>query len=302
VTRWLLAVPFGLLAAYAVWAAFRYTRMISNIFMGLVYKSSWTPSLAARGEKVSILDSSDREIPALVAGEGRDGKLALFCHESGHGKESWERYAAFLADAGWRVLAIDLDEKDNPLSQWPDAADVERFLTAARWAKKAFQPAAPVLLFGVSKGANVVLAASLSMPMPCLVVSDGLFSMKQMFRDRIRRWAPILVRPNLFGENYPDWVVNGFTGLGLWHCQRRSRRRFVDTERCLRQAHPPLLMIHGDADDLVPTSHQEFLRALPSARVSHWTAAGARHNEAAIVDRDRYEKKIMDFLRTGSEA
>ena len=305
-THWLLALPFAVLAVYSAFSAFKYTRLISNIFMGLVYKPSWRPS-SSRGEKMSILDSSDREILALCAGEGRGGKLAVFCHESGQGKESWERYAAFLVDAGWRVLSFDFDEKedsgaDNPLSQWPDDKDVERLLTAVRWAKKAYAPAGPLVLFGVSKGANVALGASARMPMPCVVVADGLFSMKEIFRDYIRKWAPILVKPNLFGEHYPGWVVNLFTELGFWHCQRRSGKKFIDVESSLRGAHAPLLMIHGEADDYVPASHQKFLQRLPRGTASHWTASGAGHNEAAIVGRGVYEEKILDFLNQASPA
>ena len=304
--RWLFVVPFIILAAYSVFSSFKYTRMISNIFMGLVYKPDWKPSLPVRGEKASILDSSDHEIQALVFGEGRDGKLALFCHESGQGKESWERYASFLADAGYRVFSVDFDERStdekNSLTQWPDELDVERLLTAVRWAKKAYEPAAPIVLFGVSKGANVALAASARLSVPSLVVADGLFSMKEIFRDYIRRWAPILVKPNLFGEHYPDWVVNIFTEFGFWHCQRRSGKKFVDVEYCLRAPHAPVLMIHGESDDYVPAPHREFLQKLPKGRASHWTASGAGHNEAALVHRVSYEKKVLDFLKGTSEA
>ena len=38
--RWLLTLPFCALAVYSVFSAFKYTRMISNIFMELVYKPS----------------------------------------------------------------------------------------------------------------------------------------------------------------------------------------------------------------------------------------------------------------------
>ena len=122
--------------------------------------------------------------------------------------------------------------------------------------------------------------------------------MKEIFRDYIRKWAPILVKPNLFGEHYPDWVVNIFTQLGFWHCERRSGRRFIDVEKLLRRRHTPLLMIHGENDDYVPGSHQKYLRRLEKARAAaaHFVVPQAGHNEAVTLKRDLYEKTVLDFL------
>ena len=295
-------VPLIVVLTYSVFSAFKYTRMISNIFMGLVYKSSWQPDFRARGEKIGILDSSDKEIDALVFDKKDAFCTVIFCHESGATKESWEKYASFLPDAGCRLLSVDFDEKipegeTNALTQWPDERDTERLLVAIRWVKKAY-PASPILLFGVSKGANIALAASFRSPAVSAVIADGLFSMKEIFRDYIRKWAPILVKPNLFGEHYPDWVVNIFTQLGYWHCERRSGRKFIDVERLLRKKHVPLLMIHGENDDYVPGSHQKFLRRLEKARhsVPHFVAPRAGHNEAVTLERDQYEKTVRVFL------
>lgn len=298
----LFLIPLMIVLAYAFFSAFKYTRMISNIFMGLVYKASWQPDFHPRGEKISILDSSDKEIEALVVGKKNPNYTVIFCHESGANKESWEKYAFFLPEAGCRVLSVDFDEKNqeghaNALTQWPEERDVERLLTIIRWVKKAYAQT-PIVLFGVSKGANIALAAAFQTSSVNAVIADGLFSMKEIFRDYIRKWAPILVRPNLFGEHYPNWVVNIFTQLGYWHCQRRSGRKFVDVEKLLGQKHVPLLMIHGENDDYVPSRHQIFLRRLEALRRhgTHWVVPQAGHNEAVTLKRDLYEKEVLDFL------
>ena len=296
-----LLFPLVLFLAYAVFSAFKYTRMISNIFMGLVYKSS-QQDFRARGEKIVILDSSDKEIEALTVDKKNPGCTVIFCHESGANKDSWEKYASFLPEAGCRVLSIDFDEKTvegeaNALTQWPHESDVERLLTVIRWTKKVY-PGSPVVLFGVSKGANIALAASFRSPTAQAVVADGLFSMKEIFRDYIRKWAPILVKPNLFGEDYPDWVVNIFTQLGFWNCERLSGRKFIDVEKLLRKKHTPLLMIHGGKDDYVPAHHQKFLHRLEAGRCSaaHFVVPQAGHNEAITMQRGLYEKEVLDFL------
>ena len=156
----------------------------------------------------------------------------------------------------------------------------------------------PVLLFGVSKGANIALAAAFRTPSVNAVVADGLFSMKEIFRDYIRKWAPILVKPNLFGDHTPNWVVNIFSQMGYWNCERLSGRKFIDVEKLLRQKHAPLLMIHGENDDYVPGHHQKFLKSLEAARypAAHLVIPQAGHNEAVTLQRDFYEKEILDFL------
>lgn len=289
---------------YSVHSGFKYTRMIANIFLSLVYKPPRESFSSGRGEKVSILSSSDVQLEALFC-EARDPKaIVIFCHESGSSKESWEKYAFFLPQQGFHVLSIGYQEKSgssvkNTLHQWPAAEDVERLLVAIRWAKKAVKEHQPVVLFGVSMGADIALAASSREPAVKAVIADGLFSMKEIFRDYIRKWAPVLVRPNLFGEDYPDWVVNIFTNLGFWYSQKKAKKIFVDVEKILCKPHPPLLMIYGENDDYIPVTHQHFLQnknnfSKTSARL---IVSGAGHNEAIVLGRETYEKAILDFLR-----
>lgn len=293
--------PLAVAAAYFAHAMFKYSRMISNIFMSLVYRPRLDFAPSPRGEKVTILDSSDKEIPALVIESRRGKRLAIFCHESGATKESWEKYAHFLPPLGYHVLALDYGEPgaeagENPLSQWPSDREVERLLVAIRWAKKAFPADTKIVLFGVSNGADIAFAASFLDPNISAVVADGLFSMKEIFRDYIRRWAPVLVRPNLFGEKCPEWIVDFFAGLGFRRCQRDARRRFVEVESLLRRKHVPLLMIHGEADDYVPERHQRRLERLAGRRAERFVAGGAGHNEAVRMAPEGYENVVRVFL------
>jgi len=290
-------------AAYFVHSGFKYTRMISNIFLSLVYRPETESFSSSTGEKITILDSSDHEIETVFARTPGAKKLVIFCHESGALKESWERYAYFFPDLGYQVLSLDLGNKTagfdaNFLSQWPTENDVEKVVTAIRWAKRAIRPDLELVLFGVSNGADIALAASFRDPSVLAVVADGLFSMKEIFRDYIRKWAPILVKPNLFGDHCPDFLVNTFTNLGFWYSQKKSERRFIDVEKLLKKPHAPLLVIHGQEDHYVSESHQRFLEKLGAAqeRFDRLVVPKASHNQAVIFDRELYEQKIKRFL------
>lgn len=291
------------LMTYGIHSGFKYTRMINNIFLSLVYRPESENFSSSMGEKMTILDSSDREIETIFVGKPGVKRLVIFCHESGASKESWERYAYFLPDLGYQVLSLDLGNKAaalevNSLSQWPTESDVEKVLTAIRWAKKATGPDARLVLFGVSNGADIAFAASFRDPAVAVVIADGLFSMKEIFRDYIRKWGPILVKPNLFGENFPDFIVNIFTNLGFWYSRRKSAKQFVDIEKLLKRRHVPLLVIHGEADDYVSESHRKFLGKIAGdvETFHRLVVPKASHNQAVVFGRDLYEQKIRNFL------
>ncbi len=298
----LLSVLFIFYLAYTV---FKYTRMISHIFLSLKYRPSIEAVVVSRGAPIEILDSSDHHIQAIFLEKERSKKLAIFCHESGAGRESWEKYAYFLPDIGFSILSVDLDaasdaEGVNTLSQWPTHNQMERLSTAIRWAKRAISSDVAIVLFGVSNGADVALAASFYDTAVKAVITDGLFSMKEVFRDYIRKWAPILVKPNFFGDRHPKWVIGIFASLGFWYSEKRSGKRFVDVEYFLRVKHKPLFMIYGQQDDYVPESHREFLSKMNQKKNVSFSLVvpNAKHNESVLVAREDYQRDVETFLET----
>ncbi len=302
--QFFLLIPLFVVAVYSVHSGFKYTRMISNIFLGLKYKPAYEAVTSTLGEKISILDSGGHEMGAILVEKKNADKLLIFCHDSGSTKEFWEKYAYFFPDLGFQVLSVDfLNEASqvpgSPLSQWPDQEEVKKMKLVLHWARTAFKPGTKIVLFGVSKGADIALAASVGEPQVAGVIADGLFSMREVFSDYIRKWAPILVKPNLFGEKYPGWVVHLFSSLGFWYCQKKSKREFVDVEKIMRKKQIPLLMIHGEEDDYISGTHQKFLHRLGSGGVNSGclTVPKAGHNQGVTLNREAYEKTITDFLR-----
>ena len=295
---------FGMLVSYSVFAAFKYTRMIGNIFVSLVYRPPLENLSSTMGERIMILDSSDHEIEAILARSGGAKTCVIFCHESGVSKDSWEKYAAFLPRLGFHVLSMDFENKTIPdvqasVSPWPSFEDVKKLLMVIHWTKKAFDPNINVVLFGISKGADIALAASTMEDRVKAVIADGLFSMREILRDYIRKWGPILVKPNFFGEHYPAWLVEIFSNLGFWYCQKKAHVQFIDVEKFLTSKHPPVLMIHGEEDDYVTPHHQVFLEKLGRSEltaVQRLVIPQAKHNQAVMVGKEIYEERIFEFL------
>lgn len=303
VVRILIAVAVLVPAIYFIHSLFKYTSLISRIFLGLVYEPQIENFSSSRGEKISILDSAGHEIQAHFVENKGSQKALIFCPESGASKDSWEKYAFFFPGWGFHVLSVDLKPSDpsspsQALAQWPCQDDVERLVTAIRWAKKAVGASSEIYLFGVSNGSNMALGAASMEESVKGVICDGLFSMKEIFREYIRRWAPMLVKPAFIGERLPEWVVNLYANLGFWYSQKQSKTRFVDAESLLGRRKKPLLLIHGENDDYVTTSHQRLLERFAGQRSGYERlfVPEARHNQSVAVAREAYEKRIFEFL------
>ncbi len=309
--RWIFVMlaPLTVALVYSLFSLFKYTRMISNIFLSLVYSPQLEPPAPAmNGERITILDSGGEEIEAFFVRALELHGVAIFCHESGATKESWEKYAYFLPALGWGVLSVDFGSQaaqpdKNSLSQWPTETEMRKLVTVIRWAKKAYDPKDGVVLFGVSNGADIALAASFCDPVVRAVVADGLFSMKEIFRDYIRKWAPILVKPNFLGEHVPEWIVNLFASLGFWYSQRKCSKRFIDVERLLARRHVPIFLVYGAEDDYVSPAHRRFLVKIDRSREAGGglVVPNARHNQAVLVGREVYQRDITAFLRNRVE-
>ena len=302
----ILLFPLFIILVYSIHSGFKYTRMISNIFLSLVYNPPVEPPLSSSvGERITILDSGGGQTEGLFVECKRSKQLAIFCHESGATKESWEKYAYFLPGLGFHVLSVDIKDAPaqadkNSLTQWPTQEDAQKLLKVIHWTKRAISEDVAIVLFGVSNGADIAFAASFNDPAVKGVVADGLFSMKEIFRDYIRKWGPILVKPNLFGEKYPDWVVNIFTNLSFWYTQKKCGKEFIDVEKLLHKKHAPLLMIHGQEDDYIPETHQRFLEKMNVKKevLQRLIVPKAKHNEAVVLGGQVYKEKVAAFLRT----
>jgi fermentation-respiration switch protein FrsA (DUF1100 family) len=68
-----------------------------------------------------------------------------------------------------------------------------------------------------------------------------------------------------------------------------------NTERRIGKIHVPLLLIHGDADDVVPFSQGEAVYKGANQPKTFWRVSGARHNDLLYVAGDEYLKHLRAF-------
>ena len=158
----------------------------------------------------------------------------------------------------------------------------------ARYAAKRFGPQTPIVLSGLSMGAATVLMASdLELPSNvAAIIADSPYS------------APIAILEKVCHDRgYPVALCRPFLYLGalvfghflISSCNAKDAVRATDI---------PILLLHGEADHLVPCEMTNEIKAAGKSRIEAVTFPDAGHGLAYISDPPRYEAAIVDFLNS----
>lgn len=171
----------------------------------------------------------------------------------------------FKAD-GFALLAVDYRGYGGSTGK-PTVANSERDALAiwdwigARW------PA--VVVYGRSVGSGPAVALAAQRPVAGLILESPFTSLGAM----ARRSFPI----------FPSFLAGGgFDNLG----------RIGDVRA-------PVLIIHGDRDDMIPTrmSHLLYERVIErGGTAEEWVIAGAEHNSTYDVGDEEYVRRVREFV------
>ena len=159
-------------------------------------------------------------------------------------------------------------------------------LSWIEYANDRFGADKPVFLFGISMGAATVLMASgLELPANVRGISaDCPYNDPEAIIKHICR--KIRLSPTLM------WPAIRLSGMIFGRFDIAS----VKAAEEVKKAKVPILLIHGEADDFVPTyMSEEIAEANPGLTERH-TFPGADHGTSYLCDPGRYERIIKDFL------
>ena len=204
----------------------------------------------------------------IPAAAERAAGHVLFCHGNGGNIGDRVLHAALLHRAGLDVLLFDYRGYGRSTGR----ASEEGTYRDARAARAALLDrrevdAARVLVVGESLGGAVAVALAHEAP-PAGVVLVSTFT---SVRDMARRHYPF-VPAAAVPDAYPSL-------------------------RLIRELRAPLLVLHGDRDDLVPLMYgQELYDAAPEPKRLH-VLAGAGHNDLVERAGEEWAAAIADFAR-----
>ena len=181
---------------------------------------------------------------------------------------------------GWNVLMVDQRGHGESEGKTVTFGIRERYdcLEWINWAARRFGEETPIFLVGVSMGASTVLMASgLDLPeqVKGIWADCGFSSTEEVLRHTIRMRhlpeGPAFLAARLGGTL--------FGKLDLHECSALD---------AVKNAKIPILLIHGEADTMVPCEMAHALKEACAALVTLLTVPGAPHGISYYVDNAAY--------------
>lgn len=205
----------------------------------------------------------------------------VFLHGNAQNLTSHVAYVNWLPAAGYNVLIVDYRGFGLSSGTPTRRGVLDDARTAWFYARqRADINPEKMILFGQSLGGAVAIALAGGEKLPGLkaVIVDSAFSSY----GRIAR-EKLLQIP---GAGYLLWPFNPLIVSNE-----------LSPDAVVKKIAPvPLLLIHGDRDEVVPATHSDRLYAKAAAPVLLWTVQGAGHAEALGRFRASTAPRLLKFL------
>ncbi len=218
---------------------------------------------------------------------GASGSVVV-CHGHGGNKVTNLWVAASLYPH-YNVLLLDLRGHGESEGKLTSVGYLERLdiIGAVRWIH-AVLGQAPVGLLGISMGAAASLLAAAECPEVTCVVADSPFA---------RLDTP--VRTAIRARGYPGVLVPALARSVAFVSGWRlgTVRRWLDPIDVVDRLAPrPLLLIHGQADDMIPVDETHALWERAGEPKKLWIVPEVGHARAAEVDPRGYAETVAGFF------
>jgi uncharacterized protein len=233
--------------------------------------------------------SDDLTLHGWFVPPAAQGPALIIVHGLGAHRGSMLGQAALLHQQGYGVLLFDLrnhgaSEGDITTLGYLEAQDVRAALDYVRG--RADVDPDRVGLIGESMGGAAVLRAAAQRPDARVVVVESTFT---SLEDNVAA----SIRDDFRLPAYP------LTSLHLWFTGREGGFPAADLRPidALADITQPLLIMHGDADELLPVANAERLYAAAQDPKELVIFPGAAHAGLHFQDPERFEAALLPFLR-----
>lgn len=192
-------------------------------------------------------------------------------------------------EKGWNALLVDQRAHGESEGKTITFGAKERFdvVEWADWAVRRFGEDQHIYLVGVSMGAATVLMASaLELPeqVKGIWADCGYSTTEGIVRHAIRRWC------------LPEGPAFALTRLGGRLFGGFDLREATPLE-AVKNAAVPILLVHGEDDNVVPHDMAAELKEACAAPVEIVSVPGAHHGMSFYVDNAKYRAAVERLIR-----
>jgi uncharacterized protein len=214
----------------------------------------------------------------------------VLCHGIGTGRRECLPMALRFAAAGYNVLCFDFRAHGMSDGQFSSAGlhETNDVLGAVQYLKQRPEvDPARIGVLGFSMGAVATIQAAAQCPDIAAVVADSAYA---SFLEAVRYSFRLVARL----PHFPIAPIAMHWAKVIVHVDPNHLRP-VDVIG--RIAPRPILVTHGNLDEIVPVRHAYTLFKAAEEPKELWIVPGARHVEARDQDLDAYFERVELFLR-----
>ena len=260
------------------------------------------PSQEQHDRCISLIDALNARLRERVTISSFDGlrlcgryyhtadgaPLAILCHGyRGTPSRDFCGGADICLSAGFNVLMI--EERAHCRSEGHTISfgvnERRDVLAWVQYAAQRFGPDTKILLAGISMGAATVLMASeLDLPANvCGILADCPYTTPE---EIIAVVGEMMKFPMKLSMPFVRLAARVFGGFSLKNGSAVS---------AVRNTRVPILLIHGEADGLVPCGMSREIAAANPDMIELQTFPGAGHGLSYLSDTERYTKLVLGF-------
>lgn len=225
------------------------------------------PRWAGGAEEVWMDCEDGVRIHGLWWGEPEGAPVILFLHGNAQEAYSWSLVHEELAPAGCRLLLIDFHGYGKSGGEPHEAGLYLDGKAALQWLHDTGIEDSGIVVFGKSLGGGVACEIAQDRRFKALVLESTFTSLASV----ARKLFPFLPRGVPLGEVY-------------------------DSALKLPRALCPVLIIHGDRDELIPVEEGLALHSIAPEPKELYLVAGAGHNDVSLVAGPTYARRIAAFI------
>jgi len=242
-------------------------------------------------EKFEIINSRGKKLCGfLMTPEKPSDKYILCAHGyRSCGQGEFRFIGKFLLEQGYNVFFVDHQASGSSEGDYITFGKYES-IDLLQWINflvDKFGKDIKIALYGISMGSGTVTLLSNNENLPenvkCIVADCGYTSVNELF-GFILNGGYIPDKPLMF-------IANQFTKLiGKWDF---DKLRPIDS---VKEAKVPMLFIHGENDDFVPTYMGGVLYNACTSEKDYLSVPGAGHAESYQKNSEMYEEKMKEFF------